>query len=188
VLRVGEQEPRRLVGERRQQVGGELRVGGVDPALAAAQRRGELRHHGGAAARDRLVQHGRRALAGDEHEPPRRGVCLHRLQVGVERGHQALPRLAACERRGQHLGELAERAGALAGDERVEQAGEVVEVAVDDRAADPGVARDALDRDGVEAALDDDRLRDVEQLLAPRLGGHADGCACGHGHGHVTEL
>ena len=46
---------------------------------------------------------------------------------------------------------------------------------VDDRAADARLARDALDRDGVEPALGDDRLRDVEQLLAAGSGGHADG-------------
>ena len=59
---------------------------------------------------------------------------------------------------------------------------------VDDRAADAGLARDALDRDGVEAALGHDRLRDVEQLLATGLRGHPRRYSCGHAHAHVTEL
>ena len=57
-VRVGEQQPRGLVGQRGQQVGGQLGVGRVQAALAVAERRGELGDDRRAAARDRLVQHG----------------------------------------------------------------------------------------------------------------------------------
>jgi alkanesulfonate monooxygenase SsuD/methylene tetrahydromethanopterin reductase-like flavin-dependent oxidoreductase (luciferase family) len=100
---------------------------------------------------------------------------------------QPLGGVADLDRRRQQRGELAQRAGALAPHERVEQPGQVVEVAVDDRAADAGLARDALDRDGVEAVPGHDRLGDVEQLLAPGFGGHAGGRSCGHRHADVTE-
>jgi hypothetical protein len=181
---VREQQPRGLVRERRQQPGRQLGVRRVD---SVAERRRQLGHHGGAAAGDGLVQPGRRALVAHEHEPPCRGILPDGLQVAAERGDEPLLRVRARERGGKHTGELAQRAGALARHERVEQAGEVVEVPVDDRAADPCLAGDPLDRDGVEAARGHDRLRDVEQLLPPGFGRHAGGHACGHPHAHVTQ-
>ena len=120
---------------------------------AVAQRGGQLRDHGRAAARDRLVEHARCALGRDEHEPPGLRVGADDLEVAAEAGQQPLGGVADLDRRRQQRGELAQRAGALAPHERVEQPGQVVEVAVDDRAADAGLARDALDRDGVEAVL-----------------------------------
>src|SRR5438270_2571225 len=44
---------------------------------------------------------------------------------------------------------------------------------VDDRPADARLARHGLDRDRVEPVPLDDRLRHVEELLAPLLRGHA---------------
>jgi hypothetical protein len=48
-------------------------------------------------------------------------------------------------------------------------------VAVHDRPRDPRLARDGLDRDGVEAALGHDRLGHVQELLAALPGAHPAG-------------
>ena len=69
--------------------------------------------------------------------------------------------------------QLREGARALTLDQRLEQSGQVPEVPVDDRPADACLARHGLDRDGVESVPLDDRLRHVEELLAPLLRGHA---------------
>ena len=73
------------------------------------------------------------------------------------------------------------RVGALA----EEQPGEVAEVAVHDRPRDARLARDRLDRDGVEASLGDDGLCHVEQLLAALRGGEAGGSG---GRGHRLDI
>ena len=74
-LGVGEQQPRRLVGERGQQPRGQLRVG--RRRAAARQRRGELLHDGAAAARD--VRRAARAAR------PRWGISTSRHVPGSAR-------------------------------------------------------------------------------------------------------
>ena len=165
-VRLGEQQPRRLVSHGRQRPRGQLGIG------RAGHGARELPHHGGATGRDPLAQQGRRALGWDEHEPPGDGIGLDGPQVSPQRSQQPLARLVA-KLRGHERHELVERARRLAHHERVEQRGQVVEVAVDDRARDAGAPRHGLDRDRVEAGLGHDGLRRVEQLLAPRRGPHA---------------
>ena len=109
-----------LVGVRGHHPRRELRVG------RARGRLRELADDGRAAGGDALVQQPRRALLRHQHEPPGVGVGAHRLQVGGERGQQVVV----------GVGELLERAPRLAFHERLEQAAQVFEVAVDDRARD----------------------------------------------------
>ena len=100
--------------------------------------------------------------------------------------------MSAPSRSSKFSGSCSQRAQRLAVDERLEQPAEIVEVAVHDRPRDPRPPGDGLDRDGVEAVLDDDRLGRVQQLLAPLLAGHS----CGHAHirlqtvayGYVTTM
>ena len=61
----------------------------------------------------------------------------------------------------------------LAVDERDEQAAEVAELLVDDGAGDARLGGDAVDGGGMEALGVDDRVRDVEDLLATVGGPHA---------------
>ena len=85
------------------------------------------------------------------------GSVPDRLEVGGQRAQQVVERLR----------DLLQRPSRLAFHERFEQPAEVVEVPVDDRPGDAGFASHPLDRDGLEAMLDDDRLGHVQQLLAP---------------------
>ena len=128
---------------------------------------------GRAAIGDPLAQDVRRSLGGHQDEPPGDRIGLGGLQVAAHAGEQQLARVALGQVRGEDLRKLGQRPRALALDERLEQALQVAEVAVDDRPRDAGLPRHGLDRYGVEAALGDDPLGGVEQLLAPLLGGHA---------------
>ena len=116
----------------------------------------------------------RRALGRHQHEPPGVGVGADRLEV-ARAARRAARRAASpgAESRREHGRELrrararsrarpaprAARGGRRSGRRR-------------SAAMMPGLARDRLDRDRVEAVLGDDRLGHVEQLLAPLRGGH----------------
>ena len=144
-------EPGGLVGVGGHHARRELRVGRAGRGLR------ELADDRGAAGGDPLVQQARRAFLWHQDEPPGVGIGPDRVQVGGERAEQVLVGVR----------ELLQRAPRLALDQRFEQPAEVAEVAVDDRARDAGGAGDGLDRDRVEAIGDDDRLRRVQELLAP---------------------
>ena len=70
----------------------------------------------------------------------------------------------------------------LAPEHRLEQTPEIVEVAIDDGPGDPSATGDRLDRYGVESCFPDDRLGDIEELLAPLGAGHPWVCTLCHGH------
>jgi hypothetical protein len=123
-----------------------------------------------------VAQQRRRALGRHQHQPPGVRVVAHGLQVAAQPGQQQRARLPRGQVGREEVGELVERAGGLAQDERLEQPVEVVEVAVDDRPGDAGLARDRLDRHRVEAARGDHRLGDVEELLAALARGQAARC------------
>ena len=164
-----EREPGGLVGVGREHVRRQLGIG----HRAGGQRLRQPRHDRRAPGRDPLVQQPRRALLRHQHQPPRVGVGADGTQIGGERAEQVV----------EVLRKLLQRAQRLAVDERLEQPAQIVEVAVHDRPRDPRPPGDGLDRDGVEAVLDDDRLGRVQQLLAPLLTGHS----CGHAHIQVTH-
>ena len=63
----------------------------------------------------------------------------------------------------------------LALDQLSQQAAEVREMVVDDRAGDAGGPRDGLDRDAAVALLENHAERSVQQLLAALLGRHPRG-------------
>ncbi len=109
--------------------------------------------------------------------PPEGAPAMLRDAISLGRTavvEQIEPRILAEVGR-DHRRELGQRAQALALDECLEQARQVAEVPVDDRARDAGGAGHGLHRDGVEALLHDDPLGHVEQLLAAFGGGESSG-------------
>jgi hypothetical protein len=162
LLRVGQAQPQQLV------------AGGVDDAcrvLGVGQvgvDRQEHVHDVGADQRLRrcqaLVQLRRRALRRDEEQSPRGGVLVR----GAQHAGEALREDVHSDLLGvrDRVFELPLRPVGLAVDERDEEAAEIAELLVDDRAGHARLGGDAVDRGGVEALGVDDRVGDVEDLLA----------------------
>ena len=196
-LRVLERQPGELFGERLEDAGGELGVG-----RGAAWAEGEHGADGGcelvgdrgALAQEALRQRLGRSLGGHQHQAPGRRVRVNRLEEGAQGAEQERAGVAVAQVARQQVGELGRGALSLAVDERVQEPGEVAEVLVDDRARDPGGARDAVDRDLVEALSAGEALGLVEDLLAALCGAHAprrgrSGLLCGrHGNPQVTVV
>ena len=98
--------------------------------------------------------------------------------MGVDSASTRRTRAQTTDLRRQHptgdrLGELGAGPRRLSVDQFDEQPRQVAEHLIDQRPIDAGLRCDAVRRCRVEPFGVDDRVRDVEDLLAPPLGGHA---------------
>ena len=161
LLRVGQAQPQQLV------------AGGVDDprrVLGVGQVGVDRQKHVHDVGADQplgrgqaLVQLRRRALRRGEEQPPGGWVRVRGSQDPGEGLGEDVRSVLGVGDRGF---ELPLRPVGLAVDERDEQAAEVAELLVDDGAGDARLGGDAVDGGGMEALGVDDRVRDVEDLLA----------------------